>query len=145
PSQAGTVGSGRLAMLADSGNPAFNKFTEKNWQIVAELEKVAQALERSMAQVAVNWVMNRPGVASVLMGATKLQQLQANLAALDFDLPAEPRQRLDDVSQPETRFPYTFFAPSLQGMINGGATVGDKPRSYYRPILGTGAGAGVTA
>jgi len=72
PSESGTEGSGRLAQLADSGNPAFNKFTERNWRIVAELEKVASELNRSMAQVALNWVVNRPGVASVLIGATKL-------------------------------------------------------------------------
>jgi aryl-alcohol dehydrogenase-like predicted oxidoreductase len=62
-------------MLADSGNPAFNKFTEKNWEIVAELERVAQELNRSMAQVALNCVVNRPMVALVIVGATKLHQL----------------------------------------------------------------------
>lgn len=143
PSENGTEGSGRLSMLADSGNPAFDKFTEKNWAIVAELEQVAQELNRSMAQVALNWVVNRPGVASVIIGATKLHQLKDNLGALEFDIPAELQQRLNQVSQPETRFPYTFFDDSLQGMINGGATVGDKPSSYHQPVLIKGAGAGV--
>ena len=143
PSEGGAEGDGRLAALADSGNPAFNKFTEKNWQIVAELEKVANALDRSMAQVAVNWVVNRPGVASVLVGATKLYQLEDNLGALAFEIPAKLQQRLDDVSQPEVRFPYTFFGNELQGMIHGGATVGDKPAGYYRSVLIAGGGAGV--
>jgi aryl-alcohol dehydrogenase-like predicted oxidoreductase len=145
PSESGTEGSGRLALLADSGNPAFNKFTERNWAIVAELEAVAQELGRSMAQVALNWVANRPSVASVIIGATKLHQLQDNLGALDFEIPAELQQRLDEVSRPEARFPYTFFEPSLQGMINGGVTVGDQPASYRQPIVIEGAGAGVTA
>jgi hypothetical protein len=92
-----------------------------------------------------NWVVNRPAVASVIIGATKLHQLQDNLGALDFEIPPELQQRLDAVSQPETRFPYTFFEPSLQGMINGGATVGDKPSSYQRPVLIEGGGAGVEA
>lgn len=47
-------------------------------------------------------------------------------------------------SRPETRFPYTFFEPSLQGMLNGGATVGDKPVSFNKPVWVEGAGAGVT-
>jgi len=145
PSQQGGEGSGRLASLANSGNPAFNKFTEKNWAIVAELEAVAKELNRSMAQVALNWVVNRPAVASVIVGATKLHQLQDNLGALEFEIPAELQQRLDEVSSPETRFPYSFFEPSLQGMINGGATVGDKPNSYQQPILVKGAGTGVTS
>ncbi|MBE9075720.1 aldo/keto reductase [Romeria aff. gracilis LEGE 07310] len=144
PSENGTEGTGRLSMLADSGNPAFDKFTEKNWAIVAELEQVAQELSRSMAQVALNWVVNRPVVASVIIGATKLHQLKDNLGALEFEIPAELQQRLDQVSQPEARFPYTFFDDSLQGMINGGATVGDKPASYHQPIRIEGAGAGVT-
>ncbi|MEM9006843.1 MAG: aldo/keto reductase [Cyanobacteria bacterium P01_F01_bin.86] len=143
PSQEGAEGSGRLAAVAGSGNPAFNKFTAKNWAIVAELEKVANELGRSMAQVAVNWVANRPSVASILIGATKLHQLQDNLSALDFAIPAELHAQLDSVSAPESRFPYTFFEPGIQGMINGGATVGDKPVHYRQPVLVTGGGAGV--
>jgi diketogulonate reductase-like aldo/keto reductase len=131
-------------MLADSGNPAFNKFTERNWAIVAELESVAKELNHSMAQVALNWVTHRPAVASVIIGATKLHQLQDNLGALDFEIPAELQQRLDRASRPETHFPYTFFEPGLQGMITGDATIGDKPKSYHQPILVEGAGAGVT-
>ncbi|MBD2259393.1 aldo/keto reductase [Pseudanabaena sp. FACHB-2040] len=145
PSQNGPEGSGRLATLAGTNNPAFNKFTEKNWAVVTELEQVAKELDRSMAQVALNWVAHRPGVASVIIGATKLHQLQDNLGALDFDMPLELRQRLDAVSQPEARFPYTFFEKTLQGMITGGATVGDKPASYHQPLLIEGAGAGVTS
>ena len=144
PSEEGVEGSGRLAMLASSGNPAFNKFTEKNWAIVTELEAVAKELDRSMAQIAMNWVANRPAVASVIIGATKLHQLQDNLGALDFEIPAELQQRLDEASRPEARFPYTFFEPSLQGMLNGGATVGDKPKSYQQSVLIEGAGAGVS-
>ena len=142
PSESGTEGSGRLASLADSGNPAFNKFTDKNWRVVAELAKVAKELNRSMAQVAVNWVMNRPSVASVLVGATKLHQLEDNLGALEFEIPSELQARLDKISKPESRFPYTFFEPSLQGMLNGGTTVGDKPLGYYSAVRVEGAGAG---
>ncbi|MBW4651693.1 MAG: aldo/keto reductase [Kaiparowitsia implicata GSE-PSE-MK54-09C] len=145
PSEDGGEGSGRLAMLANSGNPAFNKFTEKNWAVVSELEAVAKELDRSMAQVALNWVAHRPAVASVIVGATKLHQLKDNLSALDFEIPAELQQRLNKVSRPESRFPYTFFEPGLQGMITGGATVGDKPTSYRPPILIQGSGAGVGA
>ncbi|NEQ42554.1 MAG: aldo/keto reductase [Leptolyngbya sp. SIOISBB] len=144
PSEQGGEGEGRLAMLADSGNPAFNKFTERNWAIVAELERVAKELDRSMAQVALNWVANRPAVASVIIGATKLHQLQDNLGALDFEIPPALLERLETVSRPESRFPYTFFEPSLQGMLNGGATVGDKPSGYHTPVLIQGEGAGVS-
>lgn len=145
PSQQGTTGSGRLATLADSGNPAFDKFNERNFRIVAELEEVASKIGRSMAQVAVNWVANRPSVSSVIIGATKLTQLQDNLQALDFTIPAELLARLNAVSKPEVPFPYSFFTDSHQGMINGGATVGDKPASYPAPVLVKGSSTSVSA
>ncbi|WP_413039239.1 aldo/keto reductase [Roseofilum sp. Belize Diploria] len=100
PSEQGGEGSGRLATMANSGNPVFDRFTEKNWAIVAELEQVAKQLNRSMAQVALNWVVNRPMVSSVIIGATKLHQLQDNLGALDFKIPIELQQKLDEVTNP---------------------------------------------
>ncbi|MEM9695440.1 MAG: aldo/keto reductase [Myxococcota bacterium] len=143
PSEGGGEGDGRLKELAASGNPAFAKFTPRNWAIVAELEAVARELDRSMAQVALNWVAHRPGVASVLVGATKLHQLQDNLRALDFTIPEELQQRLDTVSAPERRFPYVFFGPEIQGMITGGTNVGDKPPHYHPAVMTVGRGAGV--
>jgi len=145
PSEAGGEGSGRLAMLANSGNPAFNKFTERNWAIVTELEMVAKELDRSMAQVAINWVANRPGVGAAIVGATKLHQLQDNLGALDFQIPPELQERLDRTSRIPTPFPHSFFEPGLQGMVTGGTTVGDKPDSYYQRIIARGTGVGVTS
>ncbi len=144
PSQGSTPqGEGRLATTAGSGNPAFEKFTERNFAIVAELERVADEIGRSMAQVAVNWVVNRPGVASVMVGATKVRQLEDNLGALDFELPTALRDRLDALSAPVSSFPYNFFGPELQGMLTGGATVGDKPDSYLPNRVVEGSGAGV--
>jgi len=84
-----------------------------------------------------------PSQPSVLIGATKLHQLKDNLGALDFTIPATLMQRLNEVSQPELRFPYSFFQPQLQGTLTGGATVGDKPASYRRSVLIEGSGAGV--
>lgn len=127
PSEAGPPsGEGRLAM---PGTP-FNRFTERNWAIVAELEQVASHLGRSMAQVALNWVANRPGVASVLVGATKPEQLADNLGALDFAIPAELEARLEAASAREVRFPYSFFTPAMQSRLTGGVAVGDKPAGY---------------
>ncbi len=53
PSQQGATGAGRLATVAGSGNSAFDKFNERNFRIVTELEEVAGKIGRSMAQVAV--------------------------------------------------------------------------------------------
>ncbi len=134
---------GRLAMMKESGNPAFMHFNERNWAIVDVLDDVARELGRPMSQVALNWVANRPGVASVTIGASKPEQLAQNLGALDFDLPTELRRRLDETSQPATPFPYYFFDNAMQGMLYGGANVGDKPDNYRQPVRVTGSGAGV--
>jgi aryl-alcohol dehydrogenase-like predicted oxidoreductase len=134
---------GRLAAMQGNGNPAFQHLTERNFQIVDELEKVADAVGRPLAQVALNWVANRPGVASVIVGASRPEQLTTNLGALDFELPAELVQRLDDASRPATPFPYYFFTNAMQGMMYGGARVGDKPAGYRAPVLVEGTGSGV--
>ena len=129
--------------MSGSSNPAFSKFSERNFAIVAELEKVANEVGRSMAQVAVNWVANRPGVATVMVGATRLAQLQDNLGALDFELPSELRARLDAVSARATGYPYTFFTPGMQTMLSGAAPLGDKPDGYAAPVRISGPAAGV--
>lgn len=129
-----TSGKGRLSELAGSGNPAFDKFTEKNWKIVSTLEEVANELGQPMASVAVNWVANRPGVSSVILGATKLHQLEENTKALDFDIPAELTEKLNEVSKLDPAFPYTFFTPGMQAMLSGGAKVGSKPSSYHSEV-----------
>jgi len=90
PSSQGET-AGRLETVRGTTNPGFQKFNERNWAIVAELEKVAGELGRSMAQVAVNWAMTQPGIASIIVGATKLEQLKDNLGALEFTIPHELR------------------------------------------------------
>jgi aryl-alcohol dehydrogenase-like predicted oxidoreductase len=143
-SEGGFAGEGRLDTTRGAANPAFQKISERNWKIVAELETVAKELGRSMAQVAVNWTANRPGIATVIVGASKLSQLEDNLKALDFEIESELANRLEVVSRPESQFPYSFFGSEIQGMIHGGATVGNKPTGYYPNVLIESAGAGVS-
>lgn len=120
-------GAGRLALVKDSGNPSFLKlFNERNWQILDALLDAAKKIERPPAQVALNWVLNRPGVSSVLIGATKVAQLNDNIGALEFQLPDEIQRKLDEASRPETLYPYHFFESTMQQMVTGGTQV----RSY---------------
>ena len=115
-------GEGRLNAVRE--HPAFaTLFTERNWAIGGELVKVAKEIGRSPAQVALNWVANRPAVSSTIIGASKVQQLHDNLAALDFTIPRELLKRLNDVSAPETHYPYYFFAGEFTKMVSSGTTV----------------------
>ncbi|PWT98533.1 MAG: aldo/keto reductase [Terriglobia bacterium] len=115
------TGEGRLETV--KANPFFNRFTERNWRVLDALLPVAKELGRKPAQVALNWVATQPGITSTIIGATKIEQLDDNLAALEFTIPSELRKRLDEASALEPAHPYNFFVPSMQAMISGGATV----------------------
>jgi len=84
---------------------------------------VAAELGQAPAEVALNWVATQPGVASTLIGATKRAQLQSNLNALSFEIPAELRARLDDASKLDVIHPYMFFGEPFTSMISGGTRV----------------------
>ncbi|MGA8408388.1 MAG: aldo/keto reductase [Candidatus Acidiferrales bacterium] len=116
-------GEGRLETTKGSGNPAFNKFSERNWRIHDVLVDVAKQINKPAAQVALNWVTTQPGVTSTIIGATKISQLNDNLGAVEFTIPAELRKRLDEVSAPEAIHPYVFFGPDIQPMVTGGTSV----------------------
>jgi hypothetical protein len=72
--------------------------------------------------VALAWVQSRPGVSSTIIGARTLEQLDQNLAALDLQLDAAQRQRLDEVSRPTLDFPADFLA-NAGSFMHGGLTV----------------------
>ncbi len=113
-------GAGRLTGPAGS---FFRGFTERNWTILDTLTEVAKEMSKTPAQVALNWVVTQPGVTSTLIGATKLAQLEDNITAMDFQIPAELRARLDTVSALELARPYTYFSGDEQSRIAGGTTI----------------------
>lgn len=119
----GERGGGRLDTMNDSGNPGFEKLTERNFRILDALLEVAAQLGRPPAEVALNWVRNQPGVSSVIIGATKLAQLESNIRALDFAIPREHAARLDDAGRLERSHPYMFFDQPFTDMINGSVPV----------------------
>jgi len=121
------VGSGRLDTLKGSGNPAFEKFTDRNWAILEVVRAVAAEAGRSPAEVALAWVTRRPGVTSTLVGATRVAQLEASLSALSLELSPEQRARLDAASRIEPGHPYAFFAEPFTGMLNGAAVRAWRP------------------
>jgi aryl-alcohol dehydrogenase-like predicted oxidoreductase len=127
---AGAVGSGRLKTVEGTDNPTLQRFKDRNWQILEVLLEVSKQLEKPPAQVALNWITKRPGVSSTIIGATKLDQLEGNLVALEFDIPTELSRRLEEASRPEVVHPYVFFDSVIQQMINGGVTVRAEPRWF---------------
>ena len=123
-------GEGRLKIVQGSGNPGFEKASERNWGILDVLLGVARELGRKPAQVALNWITRRPGVVSTLIGATRLDQLEDNLGSLEFEIPPDLSQRMEEASRPEVLYPYLFFGPFLQGRIHGGMPTRREPPWY---------------
>lgn len=128
-SEGGGTGEGRLTLNA--AGESLGLFTDRNWRVVAALEKVADEMGRSMAQVALNWAATQPGIGAVIIGATKIPQLEDNLKALDFDIPAELRALLDTAGAPMPPYPYKMFTDAYQAAwLHTGVSIGDKPYGY---------------
>jgi aryl-alcohol dehydrogenase-like predicted oxidoreductase len=119
------TGSGRVADMKDSGNPTLEKFSrrEQNWKILDALLQTADKLGKTPAEIALAWVMSRPCVTSTLIGATKVDQLEKNLASASISLPEDVLKTLDEVSAPEPNELDHFFGDVLQNMIHGGVNV----------------------
>jgi aryl-alcohol dehydrogenase-like predicted oxidoreductase len=79
---------------------------ERLYRIVDVLVDIAQQRGVSAAQVALNWVINKPGVDSVIIGARNEEQLRDNLAAAGWRLSVEEMARLDEVSALPEPYPY---------------------------------------
>lgn len=76
------------------------------WRIVDVLKEVAAAHNVSAAQVALAWLLGRPGVSSLVIGGRNEAQFRDSLAAVDLVLDPEERARLDSVSAPAVLYPY---------------------------------------
>ncbi|WP_236796157.1 aldo/keto reductase [Amycolatopsis sp. GM8] len=127
----GLTGDGRLSL---PDNPS-RKWTDADWRLLGTLQRVAEELDVTMAQVAINWAATQPGIASAIVGASSANQLDTTLAALDFEIPAGLRAELDGAAAPVPESVYRMFTPDYQGwIINPGAKVGDKPAGYQPPV-----------
>lgn len=80
--------------------------TDRNWATIAEVERIAQRHDADVAQVALAWLLRRPSVASVIIGARTLDQFENNLGALDVHLDEKDMTALDSVSEPASMYPY---------------------------------------
>jgi aryl-alcohol dehydrogenase-like predicted oxidoreductase len=79
---------------------------ERLYDIVAALEDIAKETGRTVPQVAINWVLGRPTVASVVVGARTEAQLRENLSAVGWRLDAAHVAKLDAVSNRRPVYPY---------------------------------------
>ncbi len=104
------------------GEWVTNNLTERNLDIVDALVAVAKELGRTPAEVALAWVLARPGVASPIIGARTMEQLEQNVKALEVTIPPELNAKLDEESAIEPTFPQSFL-PGVTGNVHGGTTI----------------------
>ena len=103
------AGATRLGENPDRGMESWTTRSaqDRTWAVIDTLAAIAGARGVSMAEVALAWLRDRPGVTSVILGARTPDQLAANLRSAALTLSAEETQALNDVSAPQMPdYPY---------------------------------------
>ncbi|KAB1073703.1 aldo/keto reductase [Methylobacterium planeticum] len=95
---------GRIASGGAEGGPPVSD--EYLFGVVDALDAVAAETGRSVAQVALNWLLSRPTVANIVVGARNEEQLRQNLGAVGWSLSQDQVARLDAASQETPTYPY---------------------------------------
>lgn len=100
----------RLHETADSGPPVDNEYVFK---VVDALDVIAKETGKTIPQIALNWLLQRPTVSTVVIGARNEEQLRQNLGAIGWNLTKEQVAKLDEASATTLAYPYwhqRFFA-----------------------------------
>jgi aryl-alcohol dehydrogenase-like predicted oxidoreductase len=93
----------RLHVTADDGPPVPDEYV---YDVVAALDKVAAETGKSVPQIALNWLLQRPSVANVIIGARNEEQLRQNLGAVGWNLTQQQIAELDAASKVTPIYPY---------------------------------------
>ncbi|HEX7358956.1 MAG TPA: aldo/keto reductase [Bryobacteraceae bacterium] len=93
----------RLHKTAGAGPQIPNEYLYK---VVDALDEVAQETGKIIPQIALNWLLQRPTVATVIVGARNEEQLRQNLGASGWKLTADQMKKLDDASAVQKAYPY---------------------------------------
>ncbi|MGP8222356.1 MAG: aldo/keto reductase [Acidimicrobiales bacterium] len=108
-------GATRLGENPNRGVEAYDRRSrvERTWDVIAALHQIAEARGASMAQVALAWLVDRPAVTSVILGARTLDHLEDNLGAADLHLSATETEQLDTASDPGAA-DYPYGQPGIE-------------------------------
>jgi len=101
----------RLHQTAGSGPQVEDEYLYK---VVDALDAVAKETSKSVSQIALNWLLQRPTVSSLVLGARTEEQLKENLGAVGWNLSAEQIKKLDAASERPRVYPYWHQAQFLE-------------------------------
>lgn len=88
---------------------------EFGFTVVDKVRDIAQSYNASVAQVSLAWLLSKPVVASIILGASKIHQLEDNLQAVDIQLSGIDIAALDEITQPQALYPHWFN----QNLVDG--------------------------
>src|SRR5690242_8279016 len=109
------TGATRLGEDPDRGVEAYDRrsTSQRTWDVIDAVQSVAEERGDSMAQVALAWLVDRPMMTSVILGARTVEQLRDNLGAADLHLDADQTARLDAASDPQPA-DYPYGGPGVE-------------------------------
>ena len=87
-------------LRADADEYTRQRFTEENWEVLEEIEAIADEKDASPAQVSLAWLLHKEVVDAPIIGPRKLDHLEENVAALDVDLTDEEIDRIEEPKHP---------------------------------------------
>ena len=102
--------------VAQGGSPVPEAVVNEEvfYRITDVLDEIAAETEKTVAQVALNWLLQRPTVANIIIGARNEEQLKQNLDAVGWNLTTEQVKRLDKASDVPTIYPYWHQRQNLK-------------------------------
>jgi len=100
----GQTGEGRIAQGGAGGGPIVDG--DYLYKVIDAIDAIAKETGKTVPQVALNWLLQRPSVSNIVIGARNEEQLKQNLGALGWKLTADQIARLDSASQQTPIYPY---------------------------------------
>jgi aryl-alcohol dehydrogenase-like predicted oxidoreductase len=115
---------------AGRGARVTNYLDDRTFDLLDLMERIATELGTTVPRVALAWVQSRPGVASTIVGARTMEQLDDNLGALDVTLTAAHIEALSKATPPALPFPSDML-PFIPTIAFGGTTVNGQPSQTW--------------
>jgi aryl-alcohol dehydrogenase-like predicted oxidoreductase len=85
---------------------------EHTWSIIDALQEISHEIGKSAAQIALNWLLQMPGVTAPIIGVRNLDHLKDNLGSTGWSLTGEHMAKLNEVSRKPLPYPYRELANS---------------------------------
>jgi aryl-alcohol dehydrogenase (NADP+) len=122
--------------VADSARAAYlGGPTDAEFEVIDSVAAIADELETTSAAVALAWLLARSQTVVPIIGARRLEHLEANLAGLDVRLTPDHLRVLDEVSVPTLSYPAKMNGDTRTMLQFAGATVDGETSTVYPPLL----------